>query len=147
MERLSYTVTYSGYGMSVRWNRSPSKRVCEALHNNGFRYDHRTRCWCGSAYRKEQVIALCDTAVVRSCKGGKKKETLCVSCDHADKGMLSRCPWAAEFRPVKGWNAIKTQRSVDEDHKVKGKDFDVSYCVIECPLYIKTVRKKKQTRR
>ena len=147
MEKLSYTITISGYAMSVRWNRSPSKRVCEALHNHGFRYDHRTRCWCGSAYRQAQVKVICDNAVARSCKGGKKKETLCVSCDHADKGMLSRCPWAAEFQPVNGWDAIKTQRGVDESHKAKGKDLDTSYHVISCPLYIQTVRKKKQIRR
>lgn len=49
-------------------------------------------------------------------------ETLCWTCVHADKGHSSECPWARDFTPVDGWNAIYN-KALD------------SYEVLECPRY------------
>lgn len=71
---------------------------------------------------------------------GEMKETLCFSCDHADKGDKSICPWAKEFKPVEGWDATKRVLFFWIHNRKKPIE---SYKVINCPIY----RKSKEKRR
>lgn len=59
-----------------------------------------------------------------------KKPTLCWSCAKAGGGNVSECPWAREFKPVDGWNAIYND------------ELD-SYAVISCPLFERDERLPK----
>lgn len=59
-------------------------------------------------------------------------ETLCWKCEKAypNRG----CPWADDFKPVKGWDAEK--RIIGNGgHKI------ISYQVNRCPLFVKTERR------
>lgn len=56
--------------------------------------------------------------------------TICWNCVHA---LEDKCEWFAGDKPVKGWNAIKsevlTQTPIDKNRAV------TSYTVLDCPKY------------
>lgn len=64
------------------------------------------------------------------------KEQLCWTCSHAAKGDISICPWARDYKPVKGW---KASRSIIPTHSL-GHGYH-SYAIEACPLYDKEIRK------
>lgn len=59
-----------------------------------------------------------------------QQHTLCWDCSRACGG----CQWSDEFKPVRGWKAIKTQiKSHGEKNSgVRAKNID-SYIVLACP--------------
>lgn len=60
---------------------------------------------------------------------GKKKETLCWTCQNA----CAKCSWSRKFKKVKGWIAEKTIIKGNQDGLVQRIP---SYRVIKCPKYI-----------
>lgn len=65
-------------------------------------------------------------------------ESLCWTCKNASCG----CSWSREFKPVKGWKAIAT---IINSTCKGGKVSTPSYCVIECPEFIKDTPKDAVT--
>ena len=63
---------------------------------------------------------------------GNKPPTLCWDCAHAAQGKNSECPWAREFRPVKGWTATEYIISCGP-HSADV----VSYGVSSCPRFLR----------
>lgn len=57
----------------------------------------------------------------------QQKQTICWECRKCTGGK--GCPWADEFKPVKGWKAIRT---VVKMFNRKNTD---SYIVVKCPLF------------
>ena len=76
--------------------------------------------------RSERGIAL-KLAHMNKPKG---KEQLCWSCKHATDGR--KCPWAAEFRPVPGWKATRSQINTSNGN---GAYEYMTYSITECPLF------------
>lgn len=72
--------------------------------------------------------------------GYKINTTLCWDCEWAC-GKDGKCPWATEFKPVPGWNAVPTKflsstTARNENGKVIHKRYYVdSFNVRECPLF------------
>lgn len=56
-----------------------------------------------------------------------KHKTLCWECEWAG-GKDKKCPWATNFQPVPGWEAIPST----ED---KNPIYDDSFTVRKCPLF------------
>jgi hypothetical protein len=57
------------------------------------------------------------------------ERTLCWRCKNACGG----CPWSAEGKPVRGWNAKQT---VTNYHRNNGARLEISgFCVKECPMF------------
>lgn len=55
------------------------------------------------------------------------QDSLCWDC-RLSTGIDALCPWAAHFRPVPGWEALR------RDLKY-GSKIEKSYKVISCPLF------------
>lgn len=60
-----------------------------------------------------------------------RKDTICCKCKWS-AGKDKKCPWAAKFEPVPGWEATPTK--VRADVKSVHKTID-SFIVHECPLF------------
>lgn len=68
----------------------------------------------------------------------EKRQTICWSCARA----TGNCPWseANNMHPVKGWTAEKVKIRCAKDHHME------SYCVIECPLFLRDSLRNGQVR-
>ena len=55
------------------------------------------------------------------------KQTLCWDCAKATGAM--DCRWANMGKPVIGWNAEKTEKTISRPYS--------TYCVYECPEFIR----------
>ena len=56
----------------------------------------------------------------------QQKDTLCWQC----KKACGKCPWSKNFKPIDGWEAIKS------NYKYNGLIYD-TYKVINCPKFVK----------
>lgn len=55
-------------------------------------------------------------------------ESICWDCSRSGKD----CSWLADFTPVKGWDAVRSEYPVRSGCKTEMKD---SYLVLSCPLF------------
>ena len=60
--------------------------------------------------------------------------TLCWDCRNAANPFV--CSWARDLTPVEGWNAYKVTYVID------GKYNDCTYCVEECPHFIRDEKRE-----
>jgi hypothetical protein len=87
---------------------------------------------------QETTIQKTKTTIDKTNK--RKLETICWTCQNATGLPLTtktpghlRCPWAAELKPVPGWDITKVINS----------DGDESTIVNACPMYKKWIRRNK----
>lgn len=119
-------------------NRAP-EGMKKQLRDDGFRYHWPTYAWRGKAKYYEKYRRIFFDEQRKKQKNGNKNlpPTLCGDCFHADKGDHSQCPWAREFKPVDGWDAIPTKvlwyRKGDRDNSRRVEE--QSYCVLHCPMF------------
>lgn len=148
MTPLTYVYRYVGQCLDIEFNRAPSKTVTEQLHELGFFYDRRYRCWRGTT-RRAEALDVCDRAVRQSKAIRVHHETkgqLCWTCANACGG----CSWSdGSFTPVPGWTA----RAIDRSDVMPAKEAGAQvyyrrtytgYEITNCPQYIPDRRKKKE---
>lgn len=130
---LVYTIREIGRSVEVQFNKAPSHALRDVLKEFGFRFDRRTQAWSGSVRYKAALLECCERAKRESERSRKRQEegnTLCETCAHAAKGCVSPCPWAREFKPVEGWDAVHRPLKLK-----RGEGCTDSYLVRACPLY------------
>lgn len=64
----------------------------------------------------------------------RRDVTLCWDCKNAANPFA--CSWARDLTPVKGWNAYKVT------YVTEGKYSDFTYCVEECPYFIRDKKRE-----
>ena len=136
---LSYTSRRRGPYLDIEFNRSPGARCSRELKEAGYIWAEQIRSWRGTK-NFDLALRSAQDAVERSralAEGRNYGETLCWSCDNACGG----CSWSQEFRPIEGWDAEPTARSVTRPiHSgsiLRGHRFETvrSYRVRSCPEY------------
>lgn len=80
---------------------------------------------CGGAWRS--IFSKTDL------KSTMRKDTLCWECRKATAG--EDCPWANEFKPVKGWKATPTIVKVTSHTDKRAAQLQDSFIVHKCPLF------------
>ena len=60
------------------------------------------------------------------------KDSICWDCKWST-GLGGVCSWVSDFTEVEGWKALRRDL-------IYGTKTDISYCVIECPLFTASIR-------
>lgn len=101
-------------------------RICPMCGAVVARRGQSKYCSAKCAYKAD----LARQAEKRRNSAGRKKATLCWSCQNACCG----CSWSRSFTPVEGWQAKQHKLKI---YKKDGdEEWDVGYFVISCPQYI-----------
>lgn len=149
LEQLTFTAEQQGAYMDIKFSRKPSRYTIERLNALGYRFDWRYGSW-RSKTNHQGGVEIARMACEMSARYNRaNRSTLCWTCDHADKGGASECPWVSEFKPVDGWDADEQTRRL-WDHQQDGRNVPrtvTSYCVISCPLYVMDKRTKKRSKK
>ena len=134
------SVELEGLFCIIKFAGKPPDRIRDELKGDGFKYYFPLAEWHGKPKYFSKYYAMHRYEQMRKKRRAQKPRlppTLCGECYHADKGNISKCPWAREFKPVDGWDATRTMilsRATTRGGQPRKVEQE-SYCVKTCPLF------------
>lgn len=88
---------------------------------------------CGKEFNTRTTRQFCFECHKLRVVKNNSKQTLCWKCKKAAGG--SDCPWANEFKPVEGWQAMPTIVQMTTQTKQREALLQDSFRVHKCPLF------------
>lgn len=131
---MQYKIETAPGRVCVTFEKAPPDRTRRLLRALGYRYSAMHSCWIGKKnvellsemleYREEEAERLAQNFK-------KSSSTICWDCGNV---YHEKCPWhSKDPKPVEGWDAIYNASNE-------------SYCVIDCPNFVKEERQKPKYR-